>query len=122
MWTLNEPMPNEPMHGYSIFSSSNDMMTSFNTIDWVGGRFAACKGTRLFCKSSSMIDKQMDMAVYLNARGKIPFMHAAMDPHNNLADMHILFPQCATYLLNDGITACFRLSTSFGIERMSAFV
>ena len=60
-------------------------MTSFNMLDWIGGGLFA--GTRLCCKSSSMMDKQMDMAVYLNARGMIPFMHAAMDPNNNLADV-----------------------------------
>ena len=71
-------------------------------MDWIGGRFT-CKGTRLFCKSSSMMDKQMDMAVYLNARGTIPFMHVAMDPNNNLADVRMDCNACATYLLNDGM-------------------
>ena len=43
-------------------------------------------GMRLFCRLSSMMDKQMDMAVYLNARGMMPFMHDAMDASNNLED------------------------------------
>ena len=64
------------------------------------------------------MDKQMDKAVYLNARGMIPFMHAAMDPNNNLADVLMDWNACAAYALNDGMNN----SLIFGLGRMSAFV
>jgi len=41
---------------------------------------------RLFCRSSSMMDKQMLAVVYLNAPGMTPFAHAAMDASNSLAE------------------------------------
>lgn len=41
---------------------------------------------RLFCKSSSMMDKQTLAVVYRNADGINPFTHDAMDAINNLAD------------------------------------
>jgi len=41
---------------------------------------------RLFCKSSSMMDKQMLAVVYRNADGKNPLMQDEMDAINNLAD------------------------------------
>ena len=56
-----------------------------------------------------MMDKQMDMAVYLNARGIIPFMQAAIDPNNSLADVLMDWNACAAYELNDGMTMCFML-------------
>ena len=87
------------------------MMTSFNMMDWFGSRFAG-KGMRLFCKSSSIMDKHTDMAVYLNARGIIPFMHAAMDATNNLADVRMDCNACAAY----------SLQIIMDLERMSAFV
>ena len=59
---------------------------------------------RLFCKLSSMMDKHTDTAVYLNAHGIIPFMHATIDPNNNLADVLMECNACVAYLLRDGIT------------------
>jgi len=92
-------------------------------LDWIGGLFA---GTRLCCKSSSMMERQMDMAVYLNTRGIIPFMHAAMDPNNILADVLMDCSACAAYALNDGMKTRFILNDNksiiFGLGRMSAFV
>ena len=85
-------------------------MTSFNVV--LGDRFVGA-GTRLCCKSSSMMDKQTDMAVYLNARGIIPFMHAAMDATNNLADVRMHCNPCAAYSLQ---------IIMMDVERMSAFV
>jgi len=75
-------------------------------------RFVGAGGTRLCCKSSSMMDKHTDMAVYLNALGIIPFMHAAMDATNNLADVRMDCNACAAYSLQIILDA----------ERMSAFV
>ena len=90
-------------HGmsHSIFSSSNDMLM------WLG------KCAQLVCRSSSTMERHTDNAVYLNACGMIPCMHAAMDPHNNLADVHMHFRTCVTQSLNN---ECFML------QRTSAFV
>lgn len=96
---------------YSIFSSSNVRMTSFNGV-LCDRRFVGARGTRLCCKSSSIMDKHTDMAVYLNARGIIPFMHAAMDATNNLADVRMDCNACAAY----------SLQIIMDLERMSAFV
>ena len=65
-------------------------------------------GTRFFCKSSSMMDKQMDIAVYLNARGMKPFMHAATDAKNSLADVCMQCMQCLNEAaLNGDPTSAF---------------
>jgi hypothetical protein len=48
-----------------------------------------------------MIDKHTDMAVYLNARGMKPFMHAATDANNSLADVCMQCVQCAAYFLSE---------------------
>jgi hypothetical protein len=50
-----------------------------------------------------MMDKHTDTAVYLNAHGIIPFMHDAMDPNNNLADVLMDCNTCPAYLLKDRI-------------------
>ena len=53
---------------------------------------------RLFCKSSSMMDKQMLADVYLNAPGINPFTHVAMDAINNLAETIM---ECIKWVAND---------------------
>ena len=101
-WTIQSTNEQKPCC-YSIFSSSNVTMTSFNMLDLI------FTGTRLCRKSSSIMSKHMDMDVCLKARGIIPFMHAAMDPNNNLADVLMDWNACAAYALNDGIKTCFML-------------
>jgi hypothetical protein len=55
-----------------------------------------------------MMDKQMDIAVYLNARGMKPFMHAATDAKNSLADVCMQCMQCLNEAaLNGDPTSAF---------------
>jgi len=56
----------------------------------------------LFCRSSSMMDKQMLADVYLNADGMNPFTHDAMDAINNLTATIMAFAKCVplTVVLN----------------------
>jgi len=54
----------------------------------------------------------MDMAVYLNARGINPCMHAAIDATNSFAEVFMQCAQCVAYPMN----------LNFNLEPASAFV
>lgn len=66
--------------------SGHCVLSSFSASDMSFKLDCFCRidGMRLFCKSSSMMDKQTLIDVYLNALGITPFTNAATDATNNL--------------------------------------